>query len=254
MPRFSANLGFLWGELSLPDAIVAAKQAGFDAVECHWPYETPVEDVRKALADTGLPMLGLNTIRGNTEQGDTGLCALPDRKEEARRAIEQAIDYAAQIDTPNIHVMAGSASGDAAHATFLENLQHATKLAAANGQTILIEPLNKYAIADYFLKTTGQASEIIRQVGAGNLKLMFDCFHVQMMEGDLSNKLAQLMPIIGHIQFAAAPDRGPPDDGEINYAHIFRHLDRLGYDQPLGAEYLTNGPTEPTLGWMKTLI
>ena len=117
----------------------------------------------------------------------------------------------------------------------------------------MIEPLNEYDAPGYFLKTTSQALNIIKDINRANLKLMFDCYHVQLMEGDLTHKLTRLMPHIGHIQFAGVPNRGRPDLGEVNYGHIFRHLSSLGYTAPLGAEYKVAGSTEETLGWMKTL-
>lgn len=250
--RFSANLGFLWADRPLADAIRAAKSAGFDAVECHWPFDQPVEDVKAALAETGLAMLGLNTRRGDTAKGDGGLAALPGRETEARAAIDEALAYATAIGTPNIHVMAGFAEGAEAEATFKANLAHACDRAARNGQTILIEPLNRYDAPGYFLKTTDQALDLIEQVGAPNLKIMFDYYHVQITEGDLTRRLERLLPHIGHIQFASVPDRGPPDGGEINFAHVFATLDRLGWAAPLGAEYKPKGPTDDTLGWLRT--
>ncbi|MEM9107451.1 MAG: TIM barrel protein [Pseudomonadota bacterium] len=253
MTKFSANLGFLWSDHSLPDAIRAAKVAGFDAVECHWPYETSATDVDQALQETGLAMLGLNTSRGDLSAGENGVCALPGRSEDARAAIDQALTYATQIGTPNIHVMGGFAEGLDAHDTFVANLKYACAKANENGQSILIEPLNKYDAPGYFLQTTDQAKAIIEQVGASNLKLMFDCYHVQLMEGDLTHRIDNLMPIIGHIQFASVPDRGPPDAGEVNYAHIFQHLQSLGYTAPLGAEYKPKGPTDESLNWMAKL-
>jgi hydroxypyruvate isomerase len=249
--KFSANLGFLWTELSLPDAIRAAKAAGFDAVECHWPYDTPVADISEALEETGLRMLGLNTRRGDVAKGENGLAALSDRTFDARAAIDEAISYAAGIGCKSVHVMAGFASGPSAHDTFVENLNYACERAAAHNITILIEPLNRYDAPGYFLATTGQAIDLISAVGAGNLKLMFDCYHVQLMEGDLTHKLSDLLPYIGHIQFASVPDRGPPDHGEVNYDHIFDVIGSLGYDAPLGAEYKTQRPTGDTLAWLK---
>lgn len=249
--KFSANLGFLWADRPLPDAIRAAYGAGFDAVECHWPYDIPAEEVKTALQETGLAMLGLNTRRGDTEAGDNGLAALTGREAEARAAIDEAIAYAHAIDAKNIHVMAGFATGEAAHRTFVENLTYACAKTAAQGITILIEPLNRYDAPGYFLTTTEQATGIIAEVGAANLKLMFDCYHVQLMEGDLSHRLRALQPMIGHIQFASVPDRGAPDHGEINYAHIFAVLLDLGYAAPLGAEYKPQGATDDTLGWMR---
>ena len=252
MIKFSANLGFLWSDLPLPAAIHAAKAAGFDAVECHWPYDTPAPQVQAALQATGLRMLGLNTRRGNPEKGDNGLCALPDRTTEARAAIDEALAYAVVISAANIHVMAGFSDGQAAHDTFVANLRYATQRAAAHGITILIEPLNAYDAPGYFLRTTQQARSIIQQVAAPNLKLMFDCYHVQLTEGDLTHRLQDLLPVIGHIQFASVPDRGTPDHGEVNYAHVFDVIAQLGFNAPLGAEYKPVGPTGQSLGWIQS--
>ncbi len=253
MTKFSANLGFLWTELSLPEAIRAAKRAGFDAVECHWPYEVSVDDVNEALAETGLSMLGLNTVRGNVEAGESGLAALVGREGEARAAIDQSISYAKAINAPNIHVMAGKASGSAAEKVFIENLHYATTQAAKIDKTILIEALNSHDAPGYFLQTSKQAQHIIETVAADNLKLMFDCYHIQIMEGDISRKLKELKPIIGHIQFASVPNRSEPNTGELNYKYIFELLLDLGYDTPLGAEYKPTHTTEEGLGWMQSL-
>lgn len=247
MTKLSANLGFLWTDLSLPDAIRAAKAHGFDAVECHWPYETPTADVKAALTETGLSMLGLNTVRGNP--GENGLAALPGREDEARAAIDQSIAYARAIDCSAVHVMAGFANGEAAEATFLANLSYACS--AAPDLTFLIEPLNKHDAPGYFLQTSVQARAIIEQIGKPNLRLMFDCYHLQIMEGDLSRLLAEMLPVTGHIQFASVPDRGTPDHGELNYSHIFEVIATLGYGAPLGAEYKPAGQTEDCLGWMR---
>ena len=253
MTAFSANLGFLFTDKPLPDAIHAAKAAGFDAVECHWPFDTAPSKLRAALDETGLPMLGLNTRRGNVEQGDNGLAALPGRVAEARAAIDEAIAYAVEIGARNVHVMAGFDESDKAHRTFVENLTYACNQAAQSGLTILIEPLNRHDAPGYFLKTTDQAAHIIDAVDAPNLKLMFDCYHVGRTEGDLITRLGTLQPIIGHIQFASVPDRGPPGQGEIDYGAVFAAIDGLGWSMPLGAEYKPVGPTHASLGWMQTL-
>ena len=249
--KFSANLGFLWKELSLPDAIRAAKSAGFDAVECHWPFDTPSSVVAAVLKETGLPMLGLNTRRGDVAAGENGLAALAGREGDARAAIDEALAYARDVGAPNVHVMAGFAAGADAHGTFCSNLRYACGRAAEHGQTILIEPLNHYDAPGYFLSTTHQAMAIIDAVGAPNLKLMFDCYHVQLMEGDLCNRLRSLKDRIGHIQFASVPDRGPPDSGEINYAFLFDFMEKHGVSGPLGAEYRPPHATEDSLGWLQ---
>ncbi|MEL7115930.1 MAG: TIM barrel protein [Pseudomonadota bacterium] len=242
--KFSANLGFLWNDRPLPDAIRAAKAARFDAVECHWPYEVASADVRAALTETGLPMLGLNTRRG--APGENGLAALLGREDEARAAIDEAIAYADAVDARAVHVMAGFASGDAAQATFLENLRYAT---SRTDRTILIEPLNRHDAPGYFLSTTDHAREIIETLNVPTLKLMFDCYHVGRTEGDVITRLNDLRAMIGHIQFASVPDRGAPDHGELHYPTVFAAISEV-WSEPIGAEYKPVGPTDESLGWL----
>jgi len=251
--KFSANLGFLWTELPLPEAIGRAAAHGFDAVECHFPYETPSTEVVSALNSTGLQMLGLNTVKGNVAEGDNGLSALPDRIDEARASIDQAIEYAVATKTQNVHVMAGNTDNDKATVTFVDNLGYACEKAASSNINILIEPLNPFDAPGYYLRDTKHAQQIIETVAAKNLKLMFDCYHVQVVEGDICRKLKSLLPIIGHIQFAAAPNRTAPDDGELDFGYVFKAIADLGYTAPLGAEYKPSGPTEESLGWMQKL-
>ena len=251
--KFSANLGFLWADRPLPDAIRAAKVAGFDAVECHWPYDTPAAETRAALTETGLPMLGLNTRRGNTDIGENGLSALPGREAEARASIDEALAYASETGTRAVHVMAGFSGGPRAHQAFRDNLIYACDQATANGITILIEPLNHYDAPGYFLSRSQQAAALIHEIGRENLKLMFDCYHLQIMEGDLSRRLARLLPLIGHIQIASVPDRNTPDHGELDYGHILPEIEKLGWTAEIGAEYKPNGPTDETLGWLHEL-
>lgn len=253
MTRFSANLGFLWTDRALPDAIRAAHAAGFDAVECHWPYDTATGDVAAALAETGLAMLGLNTRRGDVAQGENGLAALPGREVEARAAIDEALAYADAIGAGAVHVMAGKAEGAEARAVFVSNLRYVCSQAERGGQIILIEPINPFDAPGYFLNTTAQAADLIAEIAAPNLKLMFDCYHVGRTEGDVIARLRAVWPIIGHVQFAAIPDRGPPDHGTLDYRVVFAELDSLGWTKPLGAEYRPEGATEASLGWMQRL-
>lgn len=246
--RFSANLGFLWTDLPLPAAIRAAKAAGFDAVECHWPYDVPAAEVKAALDATGLAMVSLNTRRGDVAVGEMGLAALPGREAEARAAIDEALAYAHAVGAGAVHVMAGRAEGPRAEASFLANLAHAA--AAADGLRILIEPLNHHDAPGYFLSRSDQAVELIARLGDPAVRLMFDCYHVQIMEGDLSRRLERHLPLTGHVQIAAVPDRGPPDHGELDYGHVLGLLAELGWSAPVGAEYRPAGPTGASLGWM----
>ena len=247
MARFSANLGFLWTELSLPDAIRRAAAAGFEAVECHYPYDEDVGAVNAALDETGLLMLGLNTSRGDVAAGDFGLIALKGREDEARAAINQALDYAHSIGCQNVHVMAGK-GGD--ERTFLSNLAYAAYEARDLGIGVLIEPINHRDAEDYFLSEVEQAAEYVDVIGAPNVKIMFDCYHVQIMQGDLERRLEAHLPHIGHIQIAAAPSRNEPDEGEISFTRLIPAIDAMGYDGFIGAEYKPRTTTDEGLGWM----
>ncbi|WP_417670015.1 hydroxypyruvate isomerase family protein [Roseibium sp.] len=248
--RFSANLGFLWNDRPLAEAIRCAAHAGFDAVECHFPFRFPAQTIRAALEDVGIPMIGLNTVPGDLTAGDFGLCAVPERINEARAAIDQAIDYACSTGTRAVHVMAGKARGSAARDVFLENLSYAADRAKDTALTLLIEPINIRDVPGYFLNRTGQAEEILGDLGRSNVKLMFDCYHVEIMEGDVCAKLERLLPVIGHVQIASVPERAEPDTGDLDYRHVVKHLDTLGYGGYVGAEYKPAGDVEQGLGWL----
>lgn len=256
MPRFSANLGLLWRDRPLAEAIKAAAEAGFDAVECHWPFDVPVAEMRAALQETGLEMLGLNTRRGDVAAGDNGLAAVPKRENEARAAIDEALDYAASIRCPSVHVMAGRTrhldiTEQACFDQFIDNLRYGCAKAEAHHQTLLIEPLNPKDAPDYFLNSLALARRVIETVGMPNLKLMFDCYHIALLEGEVAKNLQENLDIIGHIQFAGVPDRGHPDISSLDYASLFQMLDEIGYDRPLGAEYHPDdGDTNASLDWL----
>lgn len=252
---FSANLGLLFTDLALPDGIRAAHRAGFAAVECHWPYHISASETAQALQETGLPMLCLNTRPGDRAAGEFGLAALPGRVAEARAAIDEALDYAVATGTRAVHVMAGPSDGGAeAEAVFRANLAHACDLAARQGLTILIEPINPRDVPFYHLARADQAAAIIADLARPNLKMIFDCYHLAIIHGDLLPLFRSLRPIIGHVQFAALPDRGEPDAGEIDYARLLPALRAAGHTQPFGAEYRPrSGRTEDGLAWLATL-
>jgi len=248
--RFSANLGLLFTDRPLVAAIRAAAKAGFQAVECHWPYQSDSGAVRAVLAETGLPMLSLNTVRGDADRAEFGLAALPRRQEEARAAIRQGMEYGRQIGAGNLHVMAGVAAGPEAESVFAENLRWAADQAASFDMTLLIEPINRHDLPGYFLQTIDQAAAIIDRLASPHIKIMFDCYHLQRQGGDLTHYFRHYQPLIGHVQFAGVPDRGPPTQGELDYKWLLGEFVRLGYQGWFGAEYRPVGQTEESLGWL----
>jgi hydroxypyruvate isomerase len=250
MMSISANLGFLLRDLPLPDAVRRARELGFSAVECHWPFEVAPAAVSAALAETGLPMLALNTSRGDVAKGDFGTAAIPDRRGEARAAIDQAIEYAAAIGCRNVHVMAGRGEGTEAFRAYVENLSYAAARAAPAGIGILIEPLNARDAPGYFLTDMKRARDVVTAVGSASVGVMFDCYHMQIMRGDLTETVREMLPLIRHVQFAAVPDRGEPDHGEIDYSWLLPALRRLGYAGWFGAEYR---PKSGSFDWLRGL-
>lgn len=251
MPPISANLGFLWTHLALPDAVAQAAHAGFDAVECHWPYATPTIDLRRALRSAGLPMLSLNTSPGPA--GGFGLTAVPDQSRAARAAFDQALAYATATQVPMIHVMAGIADGAAALSTLRSALADFAPCAAAADVTLLIEPINRHDVPGYALHHPDQAADVIAAIGAPNLRMMADCYHIGRMGLDVLATLDAYLPVIGHVQVAGLPHRDAPDRGPVPVAAIARHLAARGYRGAIGAEYRPDDATTPDMGWLRSL-
>ena len=256
MPGFSANLGFLWQSLSFVERIHAAHKAGFVAVECHWPYDENVAEVSNALKLTGLPMIGINTLPGDLEIGEFGLCALPGREPEARVVIEQAYAYGREINAGSVHIMAGLSGDDPqAISTFVDNLLYANALAVENDMGVLIEPINRIDKPDYALHSINQALEIVEKIDerttSSRVRIMYDCYHIARGGADPYAELQRCLEYVGHIQIASVPDRTEPDHGEIEYPAFFRFVDSLGYSGLIGAEYQPAMDTDSGLEWFQ---
>ncbi|MEM7271849.1 MAG: TIM barrel protein [Actinomycetota bacterium] len=252
--RFSANVGFLWPELDLPDRIVAAGRAGFSAVECHLPYDHPPDRIVAAMVEGDVEMIGLNTDPGPNGPADFGLAARPGREGEARAAIDQAVAYADAIGCRHVNVVPGLTGGTPeAEVVFRANLAYACERAAIGGRTVVIEPLSPRAVPGAHLRSVEAGLATLTAVGADNLKLMFDCYHVQVAQGDVTARLRSAIEHLGHVQIAAVPDRGEPDTGELDYRYLLAELDRLGYSGWVGAEYHPRGGTDAGLGWRDRL-
>lgn len=254
MPRFSANLGFLWPDRPLLQRVEAAARAGFRAIELHWPYDVPAVEMKEACRRHGLTLLGLNTVVGDAAEGDFGLGAVPGREAEFQAAVAQSIAYCRGSGATAIHCMAGAVPEDQraeGRETFLRNLE--TAAAEADGLTLLLEPINPRDKPGYFYSRVGEAIELIEELGKPNVRLMFDVYHVGVTEGDVLTRLERCLPLIGHVQIAAVPSRAEPDEGEIAYPAIFAALDRIGYDGWVGCEYKPRGDTDAGLDWVGRL-
>jgi len=255
MPRLAANLTMMFNEVPFLDRFAAAATAGFTAVECLFPYDHPSEIVAEHLRVNSLKKALFNMPPGNWDRGDRGLAALPDRKEEFRKSVRQAIDYARAIGSPLLHVMAGIIpSRDlAAQTCYRDNLAFAADATGEECIGLVIEPLNKRDMPGYFLDSFERAADLIADLGHPNLRLQFDIYHRQMMRGDVLTALEAMMPIIGHIQIASVPQRNEPGTGELDDIRILAALDSLGYDGYVGCEYRPANGTLAGLGWMEKL-
>jgi hydroxypyruvate isomerase len=251
MPRFAANLGYLYTDRPLLQRIDAAAASGFKAVELQFPYDVPAAHVKAALQRNNVAVLGLNTPPGERD-GEFGLAALPGREKDWQVLFARALDYITEIGGSAIHCLAGKVPPEqrpAAERTFIENLKVSADLAAAKNITLLIEPINPRDRPNYFLSHVEHAADIIAKAGRANIKMQFDFYHVQIVGGDLITRLEKFLPVVGHLQCAAVPVRHEPDGGEINYPAIFEAVDRLGFTGWIGCEYRPRGKTEAGLGW-----
>jgi len=253
MPRFAANLAYLFTERPLLERFGAAAAAGFKAVELQFPYDQAPSAVKAELERHRLTMLGINTAPGRREAGEFGIAAVPGREADFAALFRQALDYVVAIGGRQIHCLAGKVPPEgrpAAEGVFIRNLAGAADLARKQNVTVLLEPINPRDRPDYFLNRAEHAADIIARLERPNVRIQFDFYHAQIMGGDLIRRFEKLLPAIGHVQIAAVPSRHEPDEGEVNYPAIFAALDRLGYRGWISCEYNPRARTEDGLAWM----
>jgi hydroxypyruvate isomerase len=265
MPQFAANLSMLYPELEFLDRFEAAAKDGFKAVEYLFPYAFEAREIAVRLKANGLQQVLFNAPPGDWDGGERGLACLPGREAEFRAGIGKALDYAAALDCPRIHVMAGllpvGTEREALYPTYVNQLRWAAQEAARHGVDVLIEPINTRDIPRFFLNRQDHAHKVVEDVGASSLKVQMDLYHCQIVEGDLAMKLRHYLPTgnVGHIQIAGVPQRHEPDVGELNYPYLFSVLDELGYAGWVGCEYrpragMQPGGTSAGLGWLRPYL
>ena len=257
MPKFAANLTMLFNEHEFLDRFEAAAKAGFKAVEILFPYAYPVPELQQRLKAHNLKLVLHNLPAGNWEGGDRGIACDPARVNEFRAGVARGIEYGTALGVPHLNCLAGKApvGVDAAtlRSTFVANLRYAAAEFKKAKLNLLIEPINRFDIPGFYLNTTAQALSILDEVGADNAYVQYDIYHAQRMEGELANTMSAQLARIGHIQLADNPGRNEPGTGEINYAFLFKHLDRIGYTGWIGCEYKPAARTEDGLGWIQAL-
>lgn len=262
MFAFSANLSTLFTDRPFPERFAAARAAGFDAVECQFPYAHPADELAALLQTHGQRMVLHNLPAGDWAAGERGIACHPGRVNEFLTGVEQAIAYAKALGVPQLNALAGipPAGVDAREAmqTLRANLRTAARMLAGHGLKLLVEPINTFDIPGFFVNRPSQAmalvAELREQHSLDNLFLQYDVYHAQRMEGELAASLQRWLPLIAHIQIADNPGRAEPGTGEIRHAFLFDVLERIGYTGHVGCEYFPadkgQGGTQAGLGWL----
>ncbi len=258
MPKFSANISMLFKEFEFPERFDAAAQAGFKAVEIQFPYGWSKRRLGEIAQHAGVEVVLINIPAGDPEKGDRGIGCLPGRVAEFREGVAKAIEYAGALGCKQMNCLAGVAPPDVdpalLHATYVSNLRYAANELALAEMTLLVEPINTRTIPGFYLNKSAQALALMDEVGAANLKLQYDVFHMHIMGDDLARTLSANFARIGHMQVADAPDRHEPGTGEIDFPRLFDLIDRFGYGGWIGAEYVPAGKTEDGLAWVKKYL
>ena len=277
MPRFAANLSMLYTELPFLDRFEAAARDGFQGVEFLFPYAFAPEEIAARLRGHGLHQVLFNAPPGGGDApgfeaawagGQRGTAAVVGAEADFRTGVQWALRYAEALDCPRIHCMAGllpeAASADqisAASSAYESNLRWAAAQAAAAGREVLIEPINPRDIPRFFLNRQDDAHAIVQKIGAPNLKVQFDLYHCQIVEGDVATKIRHYLPTgrVGHFQIAGVPERHEPDVGELNYPYLFNVIDEVAaacaWQGWVGCEYRPQRGAVPAgtsdgLGWL----
>ena len=254
LPRLAANLSTMFTDLPFLERFVAAADAGFGAVEFMFPYDWPADVIGKAATENGLEIVLFNCPAGDWADGERGIAAHPERIESCREGIGRARKYARALSCGKLHLMAGIVPPDgdraAMEATFIDNVRYAADLVADDGIEIMLEPINsRIDIPGYLHTTTDEAMALLERIDRTNVRLQYDVYHMQIMEGDLVRHLDALMERIGHVQIADNPGRAEPGTGEINFETILRRLDALRYSGHVGCEYKPASDTVTGLAW-----
>ncbi|MDO6563093.1 TIM barrel protein [Amphritea sp. 1_MG-2023] len=258
MPDFAVNLSMLFTEVPLIDRFAAAANAGFSRVEIQFPYVLPAADIAQQLQQHKQQLVLLNAPAGDTQKGDIGIACHPHRITEFRQGVAQAIDYAKELNCPNINVLSGIAPVDydtnLIEKTFIDNLKFCAEQMAEADIQLLVEAINTQDVPGFFLHTSQQALHLFDAVEHANIKLQYDIYHMQIMEGNVIHTLKKHLNNIGHIQFADVPGRHEPQTGELNFRNIFQALDDMGYSGVTSLEYKPSVSTTESLHWLKQIV
>jgi hydroxypyruvate isomerase len=257
MLNLCANISMLFNELPFLQRYQAAADAGFVGVECLFPYDFSIEEVSNAIKLSGMRQVLINTSAGHWHTGDRGMACDASRRSEFETSVRQALQYAAAMGNPLVHVMAGlvpdGVSLEAAEAVYVSNVRWAAGEAKGAGVRLTMEAINPIDMPNYMLSNQAQALRLCKAIGASNVGIQFDFFHCQKFEGNALEQFEQLLPYISHIQIAGVPERHEPNMGALDYGPVFDAIDASEYSGYVACEYQPKTTTVEGLGWMTAL-
>ncbi|MBO6784279.1 MAG: TIM barrel protein [Alphaproteobacteria bacterium] len=254
--KFAPNLHFMYPEHDFRDRFAAARADGFDAVEICFAYDVGLDEVRRALADAGQRLISFNFPAGELVPGEKrGVACLPGRETEYRAQIDEGLEWAAALDCPRgISPLSGNIPEGAdrvdCEAVYVANLRDAAPKAEAAGVTLLVEPNNTEDQPGYFLRYLDEARRAVDAVNSAKVRMLFDSYHTQIMEGNLTARFRAHRNVIAHVQVGNVPGRHEPDRGEIDHRFLFAEMAACGYDGWIAGEYIPAGATTEGLGWL----
>jgi hydroxypyruvate isomerase len=257
MTVYTVNCSILLTDLPLLDRPQAARNAGFEAVEFWWPFDSPTPadaDVAafiRAIQEAGVQLTGLNFAAGDMPAGDRGILSNPALTQAFRDNVEIAVGIAETLGTRAFNALYGNRSDDysaeAQDDIATENLEFAAGAADRIGATVLVEPVS--GATRYPLLTAADAIRVIDRVtGATNVRLLADFYHLHVNGDDIAAVITDYGNRIGHVQIADAPGRSEPGTGQIPLRMYLEQLATHGYQGYVGLEYKATKPD--TFEWL----
>lgn len=265
-PKLSVRVEPLFPGLSLERQLALVAEAGYQGYEFgDWRAQDPKQIV-PLQQRLGLRCVCLVGNRGVNPIG-MGLCN-PAEREGFLAEIRASLDAAQRFESPMLVVLSGyrvpGMSRAAQHDSIVEGLKRAAELAAAAHITLIVEPINTLAKieplnptgdnhANYFLDTTREAIAVLRAVGSPHVKILYDLYHAQIMEGNLIETIREHIAHFAHIHVADVPGRNEPGTGEIHFANVFRAIAQSGYTGFIGMEYISRQDSMHSLSAVKAM-
>jgi hydroxypyruvate isomerase len=256
MSTYTVNASILLTDLPLLQRPSAVADAGFSAVEFWWPFsvavpaDSEVDAFVRAISDAGIQLSGLNFFAGDMPAGDRGLVSWVGRQGEFRDNVDVVVGIGERLGCRGFNALYGLRSEDvaaeAADELAAENLRLAADMIATIGGTVLLEPVS--GAAAYPLKTAADALAVIDKVGADNLKLLADFYHLAVNGDDVASVIVNHVSDFGHIQIADDPGRGQPGSGQLPLADWLAAACVGGYDGYVGLEY--KDTSADPFGWL----